>query len=142
MQIEDKTGKRKCVGGRDTMKVTLTYTPSDVKKALQRHFKELRQFGLQNKFREADLKEFFAKRVFAWIPEKYVGAFSNWAYDIALKKNYITSNRWDRQKPTIYFINEGILDIRCGPKGPRTARGFAAKERQKQKEQQQNKDEE
>jgi len=130
MQIEEKTGKRKCVGGRDTMKVTITYTPSDVKKALQRHFKELKQFG------EADLKEFFAKRVFAWIPEKYVGAFSNWAYDVALKKNYITSNRWDRQKPTIYFICEGILEIRCGPKGPRTPKGLAAQERKRLKEQQ------
>lgn len=135
MQIEEKIGKRKCVGGRDTMKVTLTYTPSDVKKALQRHFKELKQFGLQNKFREADLKEFFAQRVFAMVPEKYVGSFSNWAYDVALKKNYITSNRWDRQKPTIYFINEGILNIRTGPKGPRTARGFAEQEKKKLKEQ-------
>lgn len=135
MQVRERDKKRKCVGGRNTMSVKITYTPSDIKKALQRHLKELRQFGIENKFREPDLKEFFEKRLFNLLPEKHAGMFADWAYDVALKKNYVTSNRWDREKPTIYFINENILSLRPGPKGPRTERGFADLERKKRKEQ-------
>ena len=140
MQIKEHSKKRKCVGGRDTISVKIVYTPSDIKKALQRHLKELRQFGIANKFREEDLKEFFMQRVFNLLPEKHLSMFADWAYDISLKKNYVTSNRWDREKPTIYFINEKILSLRPGPTGPRTAKGFEALERKKQREKEKEKE--
>ena len=135
MWIKEQSKIRRHRHGRDQMAVTVIYTPLDIKKALQRHLKELQQYGLENKFRESDLMEFFRQRVFNLLPEKHTDVYAEWAYDISVTKGYVTSNRWDKEQPTIYFINPEILALRPGPKGPRTPRGFKELERKQRKEQ-------
>ncbi len=135
MYIKERSKIRKHRHGRDQMAVTVIYTPSDIKKALQRHLKELQQYGLENKFRQSDLMEFFMQRVFNLLPEKHADVYAEWAYDIAIAKGYVTSNRWDKEEPTIYFINPDILALRPGPTGPRSASGFAKLEKKKLREQ-------
>lgn len=141
MYIKERSKKRVHKHGRDQMAVTLIFTPSDVKKALQRHLKELQLYGLPNKFRESDLLEFYRQHVFQLMPEKHAVIYAEWAYDVSIDKGYVTSNRWDKEQPTIYFINPDILKLRPGPTGPRTAKGMAALEKKKLKEQEREKEE-
>lgn len=99
---------------RDSYYITLVYTPVDIKSFLQEYIKELRQYDMPNKFTERELIELFATRVFSAIPEKHATELAEWGFDICIKKNYITSNRWNKDEPTIYFIDKAEMSIRRG----------------------------
>lgn len=123
MHIRERDKKVKRIGGRDTFSVRVVYTPGDVKKCLQRHLRELIRFGFPNRFYETELVEMLIEKLFSIYDAKNANDMAIWGFDVALRKEYITTNRWDKDTLTRYFINPAILEVRPGPKGPRTERG-------------------
>ena len=139
MRVKDNK-KIKRVGGRDTFSITCVWVPSDIKKALQRHLRELIMFNFSNRFYENELVELLMQKVFSIYPDKHAKELAEWGFKVALRKEYVTTNSWDKNSPTIYFINPQILENVPGPKGPRTERGYKELERKlrKQREKEEN----
>lgn len=103
--------------GRDSYEITLLYTRRDIRKFLNDYLLELALYQLPNKFTENELIELFRTRLFELIPDKSAQEMAEWAFDIGLRQKYITTNRWDREEPTIYFIDKVIVTLRPGKKG-------------------------
>lgn len=115
--IKHRSGLGK--SARDSYHISITYTPNDVKKFLQEYLKELRLYDMPNKFTERELIELFATRVFSAIPYNDALDIGAWAFDISIRRNFITSNRWNKDEQTIYFIDRQEMSIRRGRPGKR-----------------------
>jgi hypothetical protein len=113
-KIFKKGGRGKNVRG--NYEITLIYVPADIKSFLKDYLKELRDYDIPNRFTQKELIELFSKRVFTLVPSIEADRMAEWAFDIGLKIGYFTTNRWDRQKPTIYFIDKEKVNIQTGPK--------------------------
>lgn len=118
MYIREKLKIRKHRFGRDSFTIPIVYTPSDIKRFLQGYLKELQTYSMENKFRDKEMIEVFATRLFYAVPYKHALDVAEWAFDLSLRKSFITSNRWEKGEPTIYFIDPDILNLKPGPKGP------------------------
>lgn len=112
-KIFKKGGRGKNTRG--NYEITLVYVPTDIKRFLQEYLKELRDYDMPNRFTQKELIELFARRVFALVPPIEAERMAEWAFDIAIKKNYFTTNRWDRESPTIYFIDRSAVNVKSGP---------------------------
>ncbi len=104
---------------RGSYKLTLTYLPQDVKHFLQEYLRDLKKYKQPNRFTQAQLEDVFTKEMFDHFEEGDARDLAMWAFRLAWKKNYITSNIWDRETPSIWFINDDILKLVPGPRGPR-----------------------
>lgn len=116
-KISHHSGNRKSV--RDGYELTLVYNAVDVKTFLQEYLKELRLYGMPNRFTEKELIELFATRVFSAVPYKTAIEMGEWAFDVGIRRSYFSSNRWDRNEPTIYFIDRTQMSIKRGRKPKR-----------------------
>lgn len=120
--IKHKSGTGKF--GRDSYDITLRWSRADIKKFLQEHLIELRDYDIPNRFTDAEIVELFKTRLFALVPPKAAEEMANWAFNVALKMKYFTTNRWDKDSQTIYFIDKVILTMRPGRKGKKQAKDF------------------
>lgn len=114
-KAKHRTGKGK--NGRDSFEITLVWTRSDIKTFLQKYLLELKMYHMPNKYTQKELIELFRTRLFELVPDRSAQEMAEWAFDIGMRLEYFTSNRWDKDKPTIYFIDEVILTIKPGRKG-------------------------
>ena len=114
-KVSHRYGKGR--NGRDSYEITLLYTRRDIRKFLNDYLLEIGMYQITNKFTENELIELFRTRLFELIPDKSAQDMAEWAFDISLRQKYITTNRWDREEPTIYFIDKVIVTMRPGRKG-------------------------
>jgi hypothetical protein len=116
MRVEK--GRSETISGRARYISTIVFQPQDIKMCLQSYLKDLKEFDLPNAFREKDILKLFQDNLFhIFNDEDESKRAAKWATKIAIKKEYFTVNSWDREKPTMYFINEDILTLKPGPKG-------------------------
>ncbi len=106
---------------RGSYTMTITYLPGDVKHYLQALLRDLRKYRQPNKFTQVQLEGLMAVELFGHFAEDDARDLSMWAFRVAFRKGYVTSNVWDKEQPTIWFINSDILNMVPGPQGPRKA---------------------
>ena len=105
---------RKVKGDRDYYCVTLRYSSVDIKTFLREYLKELRRVDMPNKFTQREILELFAMRVFSAIPETTAREMAEWAFEVGLRRGFFTTNRWDREQPTIFFIDKAVVNVHAG----------------------------
>lgn len=120
--VKHRTGKGK--NGRDSFEITLVWSRCDIKAFLQNYLLELKMYKMPNKFTQREIIELFRTRLFEPVPDKSAQEMAEWAFDIGIRLGYFTTNRWDKEKPTIYFIDSVILTSKPGRKGKKQIKDY------------------
>jgi len=113
--IKHKSGTGKF--GRDSYDITLRFTRRDIIKFLVEYYYELKEYDIPNRFTEPELIEIFKTRLFELVPEKSAQEMAEWAFDVSVRMKIITTNRWNKDSQTIYFIDRIILTMKAGRPG-------------------------
>ncbi len=101
--------KQKILKSAEEVSFMLSFTPTDVRKAIQKLYQLMakagREYAITEPMTELDILHFLKHDTFANLPDKYADVLSSWAFHSALRHQFILSGGEETDTQKVYFLS-------------------------------------
>ncbi len=97
--------------------LTICFTRVDAKKALQKLLRTEFALDCRSIHTAEELKDFLKRECLSFLPERDQREQADWLFSTALDEGYVVTSEWvDESTLRRFYIPDGLLDLRPGPK--------------------------